>query len=92
MRSVTDQLKPLATAPRPYATQEQYLRLAEQVRSVERNRLADRGQILAAIENLRSLAKDSGVPRPAPNAGKPKPGPKAGAKKATPPGRKKAAA
>ena len=92
MRSVTDQLKPLATAPRPYATQEQYLRLAEQVRSVERNRLADRGQILAAIENLRSLAKDSGAPRPAPNAGKPKPGPKAGAKKATPPGRKKAAA
>ena len=34
---------------------------AEQVRSVERNRVADRQQILLAIEGLRGLAKSSVV-------------------------------
>lgn len=61
MRSATEQLKPLATAPRPYATTDQLRQVAEQVRSVERNRVADRQQILLAIEGLRGLAKSSVV-------------------------------
>lgn len=72
MRSTTEQLKPLANAPRSFATQEQYQRLAEQVRSVERNRVADRQQILGAIENLRSLAKGASAagPKAPPGKGK----------------------
>ena len=77
MRSTTEQLRTLANAPRSFATQEQYQRLAEQVRSVERNRVADRSQILGAIENLRSLAKTPASPhgQPAPAKGKTKPKP-----------------
>ena len=77
IRSTTEQLKLLANTPRSFATQEQYQRLAEQVRSVERNRVADRSQILGAIENLRSLAKTPASPhgQPAPAKGKTKPKP-----------------
>ncbi|MFM8419692.1 MAG: hypothetical protein ACKOEQ_06160, partial [Verrucomicrobiota bacterium] len=57
----TEQLKPLATAPRPYATTDQLRQVAEQVRSVERNRVADRQQILLAIDGLRGLAKSSAM-------------------------------
>ncbi|MEI6340357.1 MAG: hypothetical protein WCR07_00240 [Verrucomicrobiota bacterium] len=71
MRSATEQLKPLAHAPRPYATPEQLRQLAEQIRTVERNRIADRQQILGAIEGLRGLAKAGAAPAgPAPSKGK----------------------
>ena len=85
MRSTTEQLKPLATAPRSFATQEQFQRLAEQVRGVERNRIADRQQILGAIEGLRALTKAPVAP-----AGGSRPAAKAPSRKA-PPARRKTA-
>jgi len=61
MRSATEQLRVTANAPRPFATTDQLRQVAEQVRSVERNRVADRQQILLAIEGLRGLAKSSAM-------------------------------
>lgn len=80
MRSATEQLKPLATAPRPYATTDQLRQVAEQVRSVERNRVADRQQILLAIEGLRGLAKSSVVTPLKPGGPAPRPKAKGDAK------------
>lgn len=93
MRSTTEQLKPLANAPRPYATTDQLRQVAEQVRSVERNRVADRQQILLAIEGLRGLAKSSAVTAPAPSGSPARPKGNGATKdkprqKATPPSKK----
>lgn len=95
MRSATEQLKPLATAPRPYATTDQLRQVAEQVRSVERNRVADRQQILLAIEGLRGLAKSSSVTPSTPGGIPSRPKAKGAAKgkapqKAAPSGKKAA--
>jgi len=80
MRSTTEQLKPLAHAPRPYATTDQLRQVAEQVRSVERNRVADRQQILLAIEGLKGLAKSTAVTSPTPGGSATRPKSKGTAK------------
>ena len=100
MRSTTEQLKTLANAPRPFATTDQLRQVAEQVRSVERNRVADRQQILLAIEGLRGLAKSSAAMPSTPGGSPSRPKAKGATKgagkgkapqKVPPPGKKAAA-
>lgn len=54
LRSENDRLKTQINAPRNFATQEQITKLGEQLREVEKNRTADKQQILDALEKLKA--------------------------------------
>ncbi len=55
LRLDNDRLRTQVNTPRSYATQEQITKLADQVREVERNRAADKQQILDAFDKLKAL-------------------------------------
>lgn len=64
LRSENDRLKTAVNTPKNYATQEQITKLTEQLREVERNRAADKAQVLDAFDKLKSMP--IAVPAPAP--------------------------
>ncbi len=55
LRAENDRLRTQVNTPRNYATQEQITKLADQIREVEKNRTADKQQILDAFEKLKAL-------------------------------------
>jgi regulator of replication initiation timing len=55
LRLDNDRLRTQVNSPRNYATQEQITKLADQIREVEKNRAADKTQILDAFDKLKSL-------------------------------------
>ena len=82
LRAENDRLKAQVEAPRNFATQDQLTQLGQQLKEVEKNRSADKQQILEALEKLKA-APPVVVP-PAPDHG---PGPRTqggGDKPATP--------
>ncbi|KAB2675236.1 MAG: LysM peptidoglycan-binding domain-containing protein [Verrucomicrobia bacterium] len=69
LRSDNDALRTQLSGTKNLATQEQFAKLADQVREVEKNRTKDKEQILEAIEKLKTLPPVV-IPEP------PKPAPK----------------
>lgn len=64
LRAENDRLKTAVNTPKNYATQEQITKLTEQLREVEKNRAADKAQVLEAFDKLKSMP--IAVPAPAP--------------------------
>jgi nucleoid-associated protein YgaU len=64
LRAENDRLRTQINTPRNYATQEQITKLADQIREVEKNRTADKQQILDAFEKLKALPPQVVVPQP----------------------------
>jgi chromosome segregation ATPase len=64
LRTDQDSLRTQVQAPKNFASLEQVSRLTEQLRRVEQNRVADKTQVLGAIQALRSISS-----RPAEPAG-----------------------
>lgn len=64
LRAENDRLKTAVNTPKNYATQEQITKLTEQLREVEKNRAADKAQVLDAFDKLKSMPIS--VPAPAP--------------------------
>jgi nucleoid-associated protein YgaU len=64
LRAENDRLRTQVNTPRNYATQEQITKLADQIREVEKNRSADKQQILDAFEKLKALPPQVVVPPP----------------------------
>lgn len=62
LRLENDRLRTQVNTPRNYATQEQITKLTEQLREVEKNRAADKQQILDAFEKLKSLPPTVVIP------------------------------
>ena len=80
LRSENERLKAQVDAPRNYATQDQITQLGQQLKEVEKNRTADKQQILEAPDTLKA-APPIVVPPPAPAPKPPtvdKPGPSPG--------------
>ncbi len=63
LRAENDRLKTAVNTPKNYATQEQITKLTEQLREVEKNRAADKAQVLDAFDKLKSMPIS--VPAPA---------------------------
>ena len=55
LRGENDRLKTVVNTPKNYATQEQITKLTEQLREVEKNRAADKQQVLDAFDKLKSM-------------------------------------
>jgi hypothetical protein len=66
LRSENDRLKTQINAPRNFATQEQITKLGDQLREVEKNRTADKQQILDALEKLKAAPPIVIPPAPSP--------------------------
>lgn len=75
LRAENDRLKTAVSTPKNYATQEQITKLTEQLREVERNRAADKAQVLDAFDKLKSMpitvpaTAPTHRPTPAPTTG-----------------------
>lgn len=70
LRAENDRLKTAVNTPKNYATQEQITKLTEQLREVEKNRAADKSQILDTFDKLKQMPIT--VPAPPPrNSGTP---------------------
>ena len=80
LRAENDKLKAQLDAPRNYATQDQITQLGQQLKEVERNRTADKQQILEALDKLKAappivvppallVPKPPPVEKPAPSSG-----------------------
>jgi nucleoid-associated protein YgaU len=80
LRAENDKLKAQLDAPRNYATQDQITQLGQQLKEVERNRTADKQQILEALDKLKAappivvpppvpVPKPPPVDKPAPSSG-----------------------
>lgn len=54
LRAENDKLKAQLDAPRNYATQDQIAQLGQQLKEVEKNRTADKQQILEALDKLKA--------------------------------------
>ena len=72
LRIENDRLRTQVNTPRNYATQEQITKLADQIREVEKNRTADKQQILDAFDKLTALPPQVVVPPPS-GSGRSKP-------------------
>jgi len=72
LRLENDRLRTQVNTPRNYATQEQITKLTDQIREVEKNRSADKQQILDAFEKLKALPPQVVVPPPS-GSGRSKP-------------------
>ncbi len=68
LRAENDRLKTAVNTPKNYATQEQITKLTEQLREVEKNRAADKQQVLDAFDKLKSMPMTVPAPihRPTP--------------------------
>lgn len=55
LRLENDRLRTQVNTPKSYATQEQITKLADQLREVEKNRAADKTQILDAFDKLKAM-------------------------------------
>lgn len=77
LRAENDRLKTQVSAPKNYATQEQFTKLVEQLREVEKNRATDKQQILDALDKIKSMPP---VVVPPPDRPKPSGGSTGGAK------------
>ncbi len=55
LRLDNDRLRTQVNTPKSYATQEQITKLADQLREVEKNRAADKTQILDAFDKLKAM-------------------------------------
>lgn len=55
LRLDNDRLRTQVNTPKSYATQEQITKLADQLREVEKNRAADKQQILDAFDKLKAM-------------------------------------
>lgn len=64
LRAENDRLKTAVNTPKNYATQEQITKLTEQLREVEKNRAADKQQVLDAFDKLKSMPMTVPVPAP----------------------------
>lgn len=82
LRAENDKLKAQLDAPRNYATQDQITQLGQQLKEVEKNRTADKQQILEALDKLKA-APPIVLPPPVPV---PAPKPSSAEKPATSPG------
>lgn len=80
LRAENDKLKAQLDAPRNYATQDQITQLGQQLKEVEKNRTADKQQILEALDKLKAappivvppplpVPKPPPVDKPAPSSG-----------------------
>lgn len=56
LRTDQESLRTQAASPRNFATLDQLTHLADQLRRVEQSRLADKQQILSAIQELKSIS------------------------------------
>ena len=65
LRAENDKLKAQLDAPRNYATQDQITQLGQQLKEVEKNRTADKQQILEALDKLKAAPPIVVPPPPA---------------------------